>query len=72
VQTSLSLITLFNKYFESITEWLPEALGLYRIIFDVAYMAARQFDALSSIIYSCYGLMHQVKLNSSFVSWFVI
>jgi len=26
-----------NTYFESITKWLPEALGLYRIILDVAY-----------------------------------
>jgi len=31
------LITLFNTYFESITEWIPEALGLYRIIFDAVY-----------------------------------
>jgi len=28
------LITLFNTYFESITEWLPEALELYS---DAAY-----------------------------------
>jgi len=31
------LITLFNPYFESITEWFPETLGLYKIIFDAAY-----------------------------------
>jgi len=31
------LITLLNTYFESIAEWLPEALGLYRIIFDAVY-----------------------------------
>jgi len=31
------LITLFNTYFESITEWLAEALGLYRIIFYAEY-----------------------------------
>ena len=31
------LITFVNTYFESITEWLPEALGLYRIIFDAVY-----------------------------------
>ena len=28
---------LVNTYFESITEWLLKALGLYRIIFDVVY-----------------------------------
>jgi len=28
---------VFNTYFESIIEWLPEALGLYRIIFDAVY-----------------------------------
>ena len=28
---------LVNTYFESITEWLPEALVLYRIIFDAVY-----------------------------------
>jgi len=31
------LITLFNTYFESITERLPEALGLYKIITDAVY-----------------------------------
>ena len=28
------LITFVKTYFESITEWLPEVLGLYKIIFD--------------------------------------
>jgi len=42
-----SVITFVNPYFKSITEWLPEALGLYRIIFDAVYL---QLDTLSSII----------------------
>ena len=28
---------LIYTYFNSITEWLPEALGLYRIIFDTVH-----------------------------------
>jgi len=32
-----ALITFVNTYFESITEWLPEALGLYVLIFDAVY-----------------------------------
>jgi len=69
-------ITLFNTYFESITEWLPEGLGLYRIIFDAVYSSwilSLLLFTLDNISYNIVGSPSSEQLNykSAQISEFV-
>ena len=52
------MITLFDTYFESIIKWLPEALGLYKIIFDAGWILSLLLFTLACIWFiNCFSLL---------------